>query len=116
MLLEDQRAYQRKVYGIDPYELHDEELTAYLRMNALAAVNELMEALNEVPNWKEWRREDGAELPDALPPIEFGQELADSLMFVLNMFLAAGFSDHDLNYLVRQTRAKCATRAVTELS
>lgn len=64
-------------------ELTETERVAAIRMNVLAALDELHEVLHEAHGWKEW----SVRAPQVTP--RFAEELADLLHFVLNLYLLA---------------------------
>jgi len=97
-LLLVQKGLQKGSFGITPDELEGDELAEYVRLNVLAATEELHEAMRCI-SWKpwategrgEWRKDlkkrdemgDGA-LVDAKD--QFVEELVDVLHFVFNLF------------------------------
>lgn len=76
-LLTEQLITQREIYGVEP------EGIAYIRLNTLALVHEVHEALDET-SWKTWTKIPGEPTDEYLP------ELVDALNFLLNLMLATG--------------------------
>lgn len=81
---------QRNVYGHTlPYAPNTNVLADYVQMNALAAVDEIMEMLGEV-GWKPW-----AEPRGWIRPKHVMKEAVDALHFIANVLCAAGISDDE---------------------
>jgi dimeric dUTPase (all-alpha-NTP-PPase superfamily) len=97
-----QLTLQRESFGVDPESLTDEQRDEFIRWNALALMDELSEALDEV-NWKPWASAHGFKDRDA-----FVKELVDLLHFLTNLFLAAGA---DADEVIDRYFAKAAVNA-----
>lgn len=81
---------QRTVYGHTlPYAPNTNVLADYVQMNALAAVDEIMEMLGEV-GWKPWATPRGW-----IRPKHVMKEAVDALHFIANVLCAAGISDDE---------------------
>ena len=85
------REIQTLVYKRDPALLEGPEQQEFVRWNVLAAVAELIEALEET-RWKTWAvLEDGeAVVPD---PEALCSEMVDVNMFIANVLVSAGVTD-----------------------
>lgn len=92
-LLSRQRAMQETVYGVKPQDLDGEDLAEYIRLNVLAATDELHEVLAET-GWKPWKRSELGRINRQ----EFADEIVDVLAFVANLALAAGIDGHELTW------------------
>ena len=95
--LQNHRQYQESVYGYDfaAMQKDAEARTEYATWNILAAINELNEALAEIP-WKPWADDDKAETW-AKNRDKFVGELIDVQFFLNNLFLAAGVDDSEFD-------------------
>lgn len=82
-LLRAQSALQTALGRPTACELTPAARVAAIRMNVLAALDELHEVLHEAHGWKEWSKA----APEVTPL--FAEELADLLHFVLNLYLLA---------------------------
>jgi hypothetical protein len=93
------RDIQTTVYGRDPATLTGPDHAEFIRWNILAAVAELMEALEET-RWKTWAvLADGeAVVPDAEA---LASELVDAQMFIANVLVSAGVVDADYERVYR---------------
>lgn len=80
---------QRAAYGLNPEFMDDETRAAYIRDMVLACTDELHEALGEV-GWKPWQTS------RHLHHEAFGKELVDALHFLVNLWLAAGWTAEDV--------------------
>lgn len=82
----------RKVDPNDP-----EQVSAYIRDVILCATDELHEVLAEV-NWKPWKASRG--IKDI---INYREEMADVLHFILDLYLAGGLTGRDimLDYMTK---------------
>lgn len=81
---------QRRVYShVLPIPENTNELADYVQVNALAAVDEIMEMLGEV-GWKPWATPRGW-----LRREHFMKEGVDALHFIANMLCAAGVTDDE---------------------
>jgi hypothetical protein len=87
--IEDQTAYQRQSYGINPRKMTDEERLAYLDMNLKAAILEIAEAYDEF-SWKPWANNTFLNRDAAVG------EGVDVLFFMANYFAALGVSSEEL--------------------
>lgn len=77
----EQRRLQEEL-GVDIIGMNDQARIEYLKTMYIGAVNELGEAINEVP-WKTWSSKRDANLP------AFLSELNDAFQFIMNMLIAA---------------------------
>lgn len=94
--LDSTYALQRDVYGHElPLTPDTHELADYVQMNALAAVDEIMEMLGEV-GWKPWATPRGW-----IRREHFMKEGVDALHFIANMLCAAGVTDDELREAYR---------------
>lgn len=84
-----QEELQRKM-GYEFNWMSTREKVEYIRWNVLAATAELHEALDET-SWKPW-----ATGIARLDRHRFRGELVDALHFLINMWLAAGYSAHEV--------------------
>jgi len=100
-MLARQLAAQHAFYGLRPDEMDDEERMASLRTNAYCAVDEITEAMREV-GWKPWKKRGFGVVNRAA----FAHEIADVVMFLLNMLLAAGITGEELADALDATWAK----------
>lgn len=89
--LERTRQLQISSFNVDPASLEGQDLGAYIMWNALAAHDEISEALQEVV-WKPWVKSGHGDMNRA----EFVGELVDVLHFVANMLVAARCTDDEL--------------------
>lgn len=89
MILDNQKALQKKSYGIDVATLSAEDRSTYIRDMSLALTDELHEALNEV-GWKPWATS------RHLNRAAYAGELIDVLHFWCNLALAADLSEQDI--------------------
>ncbi len=80
---------QTQSMGVDLIALNDEARVDYIRTMILALEDELHEALAEV-GWKPWATN------RSINREAFGNELVDALHFLVNLFLVAGWSHHDV--------------------
>lgn len=107
--LEKQRALQRKSFGVDPHTITGEDRVKYIRMNSLAAIAELIEALNEVDGWKDWQTE--RENAGSFKSWEnYVGEMVDVLHFVANLLNASGITEEMLRYLFEKKQEENARR------
>lgn len=79
-----------------------DERMAYLQTQVTGIVAELSEVLDHV-GWKHWKRSTYGEVGD---PWEIAKELADVLMFVMNIVVATGVSSHLLEEALEVTWSK----------
>lgn len=101
--LDSTYALQRNVYGHAlPMSENTNELADYVQVNALAAVDEIMEMLGEV-GWKPWASPRGW-----LRRANFMKEAVDATHFIANMLCAAGVTDDEF---WEAYRAKQATNS-----
>lgn len=106
-LLAAQRSQQVNCFGTDPLSLPLDERADYVRLNVLAATDELHELLAEM-TWKPWdRRTKGV----VLRPDRAASEIADVLAFVCNLALAYHVSADELVAAIRakheEVRERC---------
>lgn len=87
--LESTRQLQVEAYGDTNWPKTGEALAESVKMNALAAMVEIGEAIAEV-GWKDWASERGWVNRDA-----FIRELVDVDHFVANMLVAVGCTDQE---------------------
>lgn len=92
-LLSRQRAMQEAVYGVKPHELGGADLAEYIRLNVLAATDELHEVLDET-GWKPWKRGELGEVNRQ----RYADEIVDVLAFVANLAVAVGIDGHELTW------------------
>lgn len=78
----------QKLLGNDIEWMNTDERIEYVRIQVLALVAELYEALDEI-TWKTWTK--GTAKFDEE---RFGQELVDATHFLINLFLVAGWESH----------------------
>lgn len=83
---------QRRMRPGYTFPLEGEALAEYIRLNVLAATDELHELLAEV-GWKPWKSAGYGKIANRQRYID---ELADVILFVLNLGVAAGVSGHEL--------------------
>ncbi len=88
-----QEELQRKAYKIFPRDMTVEDAIEYIRINVLAATDELHEALGEV-DWKPWAHGKREVRKDA-----FIGELIDVWHFLMNLVLAAGYDAEEASVL-----------------
>lgn len=74
----------------------------YFRTSALGAIVEMVEVLNEA-GWKPWKQQGFGEIAD---PTAFAEEVADVVMFVLNVCCVAGVSGDELARAIEAVFAK----------
>jgi len=93
------REIQTNVYGKDPGTLDGQELREWIRTNILAAVAELIEALDE-SRWKPWAKfeEGDTVIPDTFA---FAREMVDVNMFIANALVSAHITDEDYEEIYR---------------
>lgn len=72
--------------------LTDRDLVEYIKMNVLAATDELHEVLNET-GWKHWKSEGYGQIASRQRYID---EIADVVLFTLNLLLAQRVSGMEL--------------------
>jgi len=88
-IFDSQAKLQRESFGVDPHLLDPVARSEYIAMMILALQDELHEALAEC-GWKPWASS------RHLNQLAFGAELVDALHFLVNLFLAAGWSSDDV--------------------
>lgn len=90
--LEYTRSSQRDMYGTDVPNMSKGELMEYIRLNVLAATDELHEVLAET-GWKPWKKQGFGEIDfdNAL------SELVDVMHFIGNLFIAIDADGYDLS-------------------
>lgn len=99
---------QRSFYGLRPDDMEPEDRMAWLRTNALAAVAEVIETLDEA-GWKPWKSKGFGEIDRAA----FAHEMSDVILFLLNMLLVAGVTGQELADALETTWAKNEQRQQT---
>lgn len=82
-IFERQLELQTKSFGVNPIELEDAEMAAYVQSMSLALTDEIHEALNEV-GWKPWATS------RHINREAYVGELVDALHFLVNLFLLVG--------------------------
>jgi len=91
-----QEELQEVAFGVNPRDIEDPEQRAeFIRWNALAAVDEIMEMLNET-GWKPWSKRRFVNT-DAVC-----EEGVDVMHFLMNIFLAAGVSPGQISETYRK--------------
>lgn len=97
--LAETKELQEQFYGKEFKDFDDWELVDWVRINVLAAEDELHEALGEI-SWKPWAR------ASYFHREAFLGEIVDVLHFVGNLCVGAGISDAELNeaYLEKMER------------
>ncbi len=106
-LLVVQECVQRRTFEYG--SLRGPELAEYIRLNVLAATDELHEVLGEV-QWKPWKGDQGS-----INRERYVDELADALLFWANLCWAARVSGAEMTEAVHRAWAKTAERmAVTD--
>lgn len=100
-IFERQLELQTKSFGVDPVRLDQQSKLDYIRDMTLACEDELHEALNECA-WKPWQT------ADHIDSEAMGAELVDALHFLVNLFLAIGWSADDV---IQAYHAKAARNA-----
>lgn len=110
-LLARQRRLQIEAFAVDPTKLTGEDRVEYVRMNVLAAVDELMEMLHHVNGWKNWQteRSRAGEIADLQAYVEEG---VDVLHFVANLLNVSGIEDDALDHLFARKQKLNARRQV----
>lgn len=100
-LLRKQEAVQVRAFGEKPAERTREQIVEAVRDNVLAATDELHEVLHET-GWKKWKRADYGYVNRA----RYIDELADVILFVLNLLLAQRVSGREITVaLMKKWRA-----------
>jgi dimeric dUTPase (all-alpha-NTP-PPase superfamily) len=89
LIFDRQLQLQTRSFGVDPFNLSDEAKVQYIKDMTLALEDELHEALAEV-GWKPWAT--SRHVNDRA----FGGELVDALHFLVNLFLAIGWSSDEV--------------------
>lgn len=92
ILIARQRAMQDVIGPTEQAQGLGSGLADSVRLNCLAAVDELMEVLGEV-GWKPWKTEGYNEFKDRT---RYVQEIADVVLFVMNLLLAANVNGEEL--------------------
>lgn len=96
---------QRNSFGVNPAALNPEAKMEYIRSMTLALEDELHEALAET-GWKPWAAS------NHLDSDAFGAELVDALHFLVNLFLAAGWTAGDVSsYYFKKAERNAARQA-----
>jgi hypothetical protein len=95
-----QRDFQARLHGVAPIDLPDDAKKAYVREQALALADEKHEALAEVA-WKSWASGGFWINRDA-----YKGELADTLIFLMNLMLVAEITPSELMEVVKAKQIK----------
>lgn len=90
-MLELQKDVENR-WGRLPDPANGAEVSRYIREVVLCATDELHEVLAEV-NWKPWKESVGIKNLD-----NYREELADVMHFILDLYLAAGLTGHNIVY------------------
>lgn len=100
LILEHQRDLQSRAFGGDPGTYEGEEFIEYFRLNALALIIEVGEALQKM-RWKFYGPQaapgqEGRRRPEGELREEVVEELVDVLHFLLNLLLALRVDSYEL--------------------
>ena len=106
-LLHKQEAAQRVYYKCAPARLPMDRRADYVRTMTLAATDELHELLNET-DWKPWKKE-----PHSFSRRAYIAELADVMLFVLNLALVEDIDGAELSEALDTAWLKNAKRRTT---
>lgn len=95
--LSETRKLQEESFGFDFDALASDKLAHadYLRTNSIAAVAEIVEALEET-RWKPWAAS-GPDEPIIADKRAFAKEMVDALHFISNALVSGGVTDEELN-------------------
>ena len=105
-LLGAQTASQLDRFGNTlPVDWSAREVIGYIRIQVLAAVNELMELIDET-GWKPWKSQGYTEINRE----RYIDELSDVIIFVTNLAVAVDCSPEELEAAIRKTMEKNETR------
>lgn len=96
---------QRSFYHIRPEDMTTQARMENMRTNALAAVAEIIEVIDET-GWKPWKSNGFGTVNHAA----FADEMADVLLFLFNMAIGAGVSGTDLARALEDAWQKNETR------
>ena len=80
-------------YPILPLDLSKKESQQFCRDLALRGVEDMLEALQHLKNWKPHRLTEFNEAPDRE---EFLEEIVDALNYFFSLLIASGFDEKDL--------------------
>lgn len=94
---------QEQSFGVSPQDMAPDDAMEYIRSMTLALEDELHEALAET-GWKPWAAS------NHLNRDAFGAELVDALHFLVNLWLAAGWSAEDVESYYFQKAERNAAR------
>lgn len=102
-MMTTQLELQRESYGIEPSGLHGEDRADYIRTMALAAIAEILEAIDET-SWKTWTSDQGA----ILNREAYIVEIVDAWHFLMNLLQVVNCSpDEFFNvYLAKAAKNK----------
>lgn len=89
LIFERQAKLQKESFGVEPQVLDPVAKAEYIAMMNLALQDELHEALNEC-GWKPWASS------RHINELAFGSELVDALHFLVNLWLAIGWTADDV--------------------
>lgn len=90
-LLSRQQRNQDVIEKRDVTRLHGEGLAEYVKMNVLACTDELHELMGTV-GWKHWKKGYGR----VISRQRYVEELADVVLFVMNLALAQGVTGAEI--------------------
>lgn len=102
-MLGTQLATQKRITGVDPSTLDDDEKMSYIRTMVLACTDELHEALAET-GWKPWASSNHVHRES------YVSELVDAFLFFQNLLLVAGVTPQEFYAQFNKTQAKVQTR------
>jgi dimeric dUTPase (all-alpha-NTP-PPase superfamily) len=104
-IFDRQLKLQTRSFGVDPFNLDPEAKVQFIKDMTLALEDELHEALGEV-GWKPWAT--SRHINDKA----FGGELVDALHFLVNLFLAIGWSADEVlqAYLLKASKNEARQR------
>jgi NTP pyrophosphatase (non-canonical NTP hydrolase) len=107
-LLVRQNELQTFLYPEGVAGMAQDDLAAYIRVQALALIVEATEALDET-HWKTWATRPADQ--DVIPNRKrFESELGDIFLFLMNLMLAGGVTMGDLASIVNAKQDKNMTR------
>ena len=89
LIFERQARLQKESFGVEPQALDPVAKAEYIAMMNLALQDELHEALAEC-GWKPWAKS------RHVNQLSFGSELVDALHFLVNLWLAIGWTADDV--------------------
>lgn len=95
-LLDSQRKFQLKM-GYDFNILTSQEKAKYIKEMMLWTIDELSEALHELPYAKDWSKKyDKSDYNHNQQEILFKEEMIDALHFFINILLAVGMNEEEI--------------------